>query len=145
MSNELDARPMADAYAELNRRGWSVRKIANGCGIAHPTVVRYLKCVSGSLGNQRPTFWEAYSEARTDKTTAERIVASTENENVHNCEQKQAKNGVSVSAEGTPKGGLPAPSTHRAVCTFMHHFQAGGGPIGGELMRGSQLTAIVAW
>ena len=73
----------ADCYAELAKRGWKQQQIAEECGVSAVTVFRFVKCVDTfplSLGKARPTFWTAYQEVRTDKTTAERLVASNENE-----------------------------------------------------------------
>lgn len=71
----------ADCYAELAKRGWKQQKIAEDCGINQATVSRFLSCVNNyAPGHKRPTFWTAYSEVKGGKTTAERIVASNENE-----------------------------------------------------------------
>ena len=66
----------ADCYAELANRGWKQQKIAEECGVSQPTVTRFIACAAlYSLGNNRPSFWTAYQEVRTDKTTAERLVS----------------------------------------------------------------------
>ena len=71
----------ADCYAELVKRGWKQQKIAEECGVSQPSVSYFLRCIElYHLGDKRPSFWTAYQEAKTGKTTAERIVASTENE-----------------------------------------------------------------
>lgn len=71
----------ADCYAELAKRGWKQQKIAEDCGISQQTVSRFSACATlYALGSKRPSFWTAYQEVRTDKTTAERLVASNENE-----------------------------------------------------------------
>lgn len=71
----------ADCYAELANRGWKQRKIAEECGVSQTTVSLFVQCAMRDyLGNQRPSFWTAYQEVRTDKTTAEQIVSSNENE-----------------------------------------------------------------
>ena len=71
----------ADCYAELAKRGWKQQKIAEDCGVSQPSVSYFIRCTElYHLGDKRPSFWTAYQEAKTGKTTAERIVASNENE-----------------------------------------------------------------
>ena len=72
----------ADCYAELAHRGWTQQKIAEECGTNQTTVSKFIACARDySVPNKRPPFWEAYREVDGHgKTTAERIVASGENE-----------------------------------------------------------------
>lgn len=64
----------------LASRGWKQQKIAKECGVSQQAVSRFIRIVSQySLLSKRPTFWQAFQEV-TGKTTAERIVASNENE-----------------------------------------------------------------
>ena len=83
---EADASPSrwteADCYAELAHRGWTQQKIAEECGTNQTTVSRFVACVRHyAVTHKRPSFWLAYREVDGhDKTTAERIVASGENE-----------------------------------------------------------------
>lgn len=72
----------ADCYAELAKRGWTVRKIADECGTNKTSAAIFIQMVSGYPDRKkRPSFWTAYSETTGEnKTTAERIVASNENE-----------------------------------------------------------------
>ena len=66
----------ADSYAELAKRGWKQQKIAEVCGVSQQTVSRFAACATlYALGSKRPSFWTAYQEVRTGKTTAERIIA----------------------------------------------------------------------
>lgn len=57
----------ADAYAELARRGWTERRIAEACEVSKTSVHYFLACSSaypGHLGDQRPSFWNAYHEIK---------------------------------------------------------------------------------
>lgn len=56
----------ADAYAELSRRGWSQRRIAEECGVSQASVSIFIRCATDYLGN-RPAFWDAYASVRPDK------------------------------------------------------------------------------
>ena len=71
----------ADCYAELAKRGWKQQKIAEECDTNQATVSKFISCAANySVVNKRPSFWSAFTEVNGGKTTAERIVASTENE-----------------------------------------------------------------
>ena len=70
----------ADCYAELANRGWKQQKIADECDTNRSTVSRFISCARKcAVPHKRPPFWRAYQEVD-GKTTAERLVASTENE-----------------------------------------------------------------
>jgi hypothetical protein len=57
----------ADAYAELSRRGWSLRRIADECGTNKDTVSVMVRMVSTYVDKDaRPSFWTAYSGTRAD-------------------------------------------------------------------------------
>jgi hypothetical protein len=65
----------AAAYAELSRRGWSVRRIASECGVSKSAVGRLLQAVSRYRdSSDRPSFWTAYAEVTGEKP---RIARST--------------------------------------------------------------------
>jgi len=71
----------ADCYAELAKRGWKQQKIAEECETNQATVSKFISCAKNySVVNKRPSFWSAFAEVNAGKTTAERIVASNENE-----------------------------------------------------------------
>jgi hypothetical protein len=58
----------ADAYAELGRRGWRVRRIASECGVSKSAVHRCLQIVSRYRDtSDRPSFWTAYAEVTGEK------------------------------------------------------------------------------
>lgn len=70
----------ADCYAELANRGWKQQKIAEKCETNVSTVSRFIFCARKfAVPQKRPPFWRAYQEVD-GKTTAERLVASNENE-----------------------------------------------------------------
>lgn len=70
----------ADCYSELAKRGWKQQKIAEECGTNQATVSRFISCAKHyAVPHKRPPFWRAYQEVD-GKTTAERLVASSENE-----------------------------------------------------------------
>jgi ParB family chromosome partitioning protein len=52
----------ADAYAELSRRGWSLRRIADECGTNKDTVSRFVRCVERIGTDTRPSFWAVYAQ-----------------------------------------------------------------------------------
>ncbi len=63
-------RAEADAYAELAKRGWAVRKIAHECETNRQTVSLFVRVVSRYRDkNKRPSFWTAYQDVD-GKTTA---------------------------------------------------------------------------
>ena len=71
----------AECYHELAERGWSQRKIGKACGTNHTSVSFMVRMVVRyPTTSDRPSFWHAYAEITGEKTTAEHIVASTENE-----------------------------------------------------------------
>lgn len=71
----------ADCYAELAKRGWTVRKIAEECETNKTTVSVFINVVSRYRDKtKRPSFWGAYQEVQPGKTTAELIVSSNEND-----------------------------------------------------------------
>lgn len=58
----------ADSYAELKQRGWEQKQIAERCQVSEATVSRFLRCVRDfPRETERPSFWQAYQETRTDK------------------------------------------------------------------------------
>ena len=69
----------ADCYVELASRKWTVRQIAEACETNRQTVSIFVRAVSRYRDKRRPPFWRAYQEV-VGKTTAERILASNENE-----------------------------------------------------------------
>jgi ParB family chromosome partitioning protein len=57
----------ADRYAELSRRGWGVRKIAEACDTNKDTVSVMVRMVSTYVDKDaRPIFWTAYQATRAD-------------------------------------------------------------------------------
>jgi len=71
---------VADSYAELANRDWTQTEIAEEFGTNQATVSKFIACATNySVVNNRPPFWTAFSEVN-GKTTAERLVASDENE-----------------------------------------------------------------
>jgi ParB family chromosome partitioning protein len=71
----------ADCYAEMSSDGWSVRRIAKECETNKSSVAVFIAAVSRYPDSDtRPLFWEAYAECTGEKTDAQRIVASDENE-----------------------------------------------------------------
>ena len=69
----------ADDYLALAVRGWSVRRIATECETNKDTVSYFVRCARLPR-ETRGSFWVAYQRVRSDKSAAERIVASDENE-----------------------------------------------------------------
>jgi hypothetical protein len=63
---------MADAYATLADRGWTQVEIGRRCKTSQANVSFYIAAArSYYLGNNRPTFWQAYAEAKGAKTQSE--------------------------------------------------------------------------
>lgn len=61
---------LADTYAELKRRGWTVRRVAEECETNKDTVSRFVRTVERCIGTDtRPSFWKVYAEV-----TGERAV-----------------------------------------------------------------------
>jgi hypothetical protein len=59
----------ADAYAELSRRKWSQRKIAEECGTNDTTVLYFIRCAKRFRTEaERSSFWAAYQQVRPDAT-----------------------------------------------------------------------------
>jgi hypothetical protein len=57
----------ADAFLELSRRGWGVRKIAEACGTNKDTVSRFIRCVKRiGTDTPRPPFWDVYRQVQPD-------------------------------------------------------------------------------
>lgn len=53
----------ADCYADLSQCGWTQQRIAERCKTTQPRVSKYIACAEKySVANNRPSFWEAYSE-----------------------------------------------------------------------------------
>lgn len=52
---------MARCFTELQGRGWSVRRIAEACGVGKSAVSVYIRALSGYPDTGVP-FWQAYSE-----------------------------------------------------------------------------------
>ncbi|MGH9252245.1 MAG: DNA N-6-adenine-methyltransferase [Acidimicrobiales bacterium] len=70
-ATEAEASPsrwgQADRFAELARRGWTQRRIAEACETNHSTVsVMCQMVVTYVTTTERPTFWRAYQEHRAD-------------------------------------------------------------------------------
>jgi ParB family chromosome partitioning protein len=58
----------ADAYAELSKRGWRVRRIADECGTNRNSVSVMIRMVSQYCDSHiRPSFWAAFGEIHGDK------------------------------------------------------------------------------
>jgi len=71
----------ADCYAEMAADGWSQRRIAKECGTNQTSVSFFVRAVIRyPISDTRPPFWEAYAEVTGEKTTAEKMVASDQNE-----------------------------------------------------------------
>lgn len=71
----------ADAYVVLRDRGWTQERVAAKCKVDQPRVSRFERCARKYvLAHNRPSFWTAYEEFAQRKSTAERLVASDENE-----------------------------------------------------------------
>lgn len=84
-TTEAEASPSrwreADCYAELRRRGWTQQRIADACGTNQPLISVMIRMVMGyPIPEARPSFWTAYQEVTGKKMTAERLVASDQNE-----------------------------------------------------------------
>jgi phage N-6-adenine-methyltransferase len=83
-ATEAEASPSrwreADRYAELSRRGWGQRQIADQCGTNQTTVSRFIRCAESVPTHQREAFWDSYASITGEKTTGEKLVASDENE-----------------------------------------------------------------
>jgi hypothetical protein len=63
----------ADTFAELQRRGWGTRKIAEACETNRQTVSLFIRCAKRYPAvADRPAFWQVYREVRPDKEEAER-------------------------------------------------------------------------
>lgn len=70
-ATEAEASPsrwgQADRFAELQRRGWSHRRIADDCRTNHTTVGVMCRMVDTYVSTgERPRFWQAYQEHRSD-------------------------------------------------------------------------------
>jgi hypothetical protein len=72
----------ADCFAELSRRGWGVRRIAEACGTNRQSVSLFIRCAEcHPRVTGRPPFWDAYASVRPDKQTpAQLLSASNSNE-----------------------------------------------------------------
>jgi N6-adenosine-specific RNA methylase IME4 len=54
---------VADDYAELSRRNWSVRRIAGEFGVGKSSVARFLACAEDCpTSGTRPSFWEVFKK-----------------------------------------------------------------------------------
>ncbi len=110
---------VADGYAELSERDWTQQQIADEFDSSQPEVSRFLACVRlYSLGNNRPSFWHAYEEARSDKGPAHVSHNSGDNEWYTPPEYAEAAREVLGEIDLDPASSAKANKTIRAAEYF---------------------------
>lgn len=72
----------ADAYVNLVVLGWTQQRVADACGTNQSRVSKFVASAKNySVLNNRPTFWEAFSEVNSEKPATENHRAKGTGEN----------------------------------------------------------------
>src|SRR5262249_50348003 len=92
---------LADAYLELKRLGWTVRKIAQKCDSNKDSVSRFIRCAEVCIPRDtRPPFWEVYRDIK--KPEHEQEVTEDDSCTVTKAAGETPKEGEPPTSESKP-------------------------------------------